>query len=454
MELMENPLIQYITLYKEHKELIDANSADVINKHRERACEVLEKTELPRQGSENYEVTDLPSLLSPDYGINIMRVPLDMNPAASFKCGVPRMGSSIFFLLNDSFAMPDSIANDLPDGIEVMSLREMAEMNPDLVGKYYNRLADVDNPIAALSSLLTQDGLWIRIRKGVKLSKGLQLVNILGGIKRLMAFRRIVIVAEENSEAKLLVCDHTASGESDLAALQTIEIFAESGSHFELYDLEESSSNTVRLSTLWLRQEKDSKVIINGMTIYNGRTRNEFHCRFAAPGSELKLMGMAIADRERMIDNYSEVDHDYGHCKTDELFKYSVDDNARCAFTGLVRVATGAEKTEAYQSNRNLIGSDSARMFSKPQLEIYNDDVKCSHGSATGQLDELQLFYMRTRGLDEPTARLLLKQAFMSDVIDSVDMPGLKERLTHIVARRFAGGKAGCHDCSSDCPAV
>lgn len=451
---MENRLNQYIVLYKDNREAIDSHSAEVINALRPRACEVLEKLSLPEPGSENYEVTDLPSLLAPDYGINIMRVPLDLNPVASFRCGVPKMTTSLFFLLNDTFYMPDNSAQTLPEGVEVGSLCEMARKNPELVGKYYGKLADCDNPLAALSNLLTQDGLWIRIRKGVKVEKAMQLVNILGGMKQLMAFRRIIIVVEEDAEAKLLICDHTASNDSELAALQTIEIYAEAGSHFELYDLEESSDKTVRLSTLWLRQERDSRVTLNGMTIYNGHTRNEYHCRFSAPGSELRLRGMGIADRSRMIDNYSEVDHDFGHCKTDELFKYSVDEDARCAFTGLVRVAYGAEKTEAYQSNRNLIGSDTARMFSKPELEIYNDDVKCSHGSATGRLDEMQLFYMRTRGLSEDEARLLLKQAFMSDVIDSVEVSGLRERLAHIVARRFAGESAGCHDCASDCPVI
>ena len=117
----------------------------------------------------------------------------------------------------------------------------------------------------------------------------------------------------------------------------------------------------------------------------------------------------------------------------------------------MVKVAHGAEKTESSQTNRNLIGSHEARMHSKPQLEIYNDDVRCSHGSATGRLDEMQLFYMRTRGLDESEARLLLKQAFMADVIDKVAIPGLRERLIYMVERRFAGESAGCNDCNSEC---
>ncbi|MDE6028495.1 MAG: SufD family Fe-S cluster assembly protein, partial [Muribaculaceae bacterium] len=139
---------------------------------------------------------------------------------------------------------------------------------------------------------------------------------------------------------------------------------------------------------------------------------------------------------------------DVPRCKSDELFKFSVDDYSRGAFTGRIYVAEGAVKTEAYQSNRNLVGSDNARMESKPELEIYNDDVKCSHGSTVGQLDRVQMFYMRTRGLDEPTALLLLKQAFMADIIDGVRVDALRDRLHLLVERRFAGASSACASCA------
>ncbi|MDE5552568.1 MAG: SufD family Fe-S cluster assembly protein, partial [Muribaculaceae bacterium] len=154
-----------------------------------------------------------------------------------------------------------------------------------------------------------------------------------------------------------------------------------------------------------------------------------------------------IEDGERRLDTYSHVEHTVGYCHTDELFKYVLDDSSRGAFTGLVRVDEGAVKTEAYQSNRNIVGSGEARMYSKPQLEIYNDDVKCSHGTAIGRLDEMQLFYMRSRGLAEEEAKLLLKQAFLSDVIEKVRLSHLRERLTYLVERRFAGGEDACLSC-------
>ncbi|MBD5369948.1 MAG: Fe-S cluster assembly protein SufD [Bacteroides sp.] len=449
---MDNALRQYIELYRDNRSEIDSASAPVLNARRPDACRMLELTSLPKPGSEDYEVTDLPAILSPDYGVNIRRVQLPVNPAESFRCGIPRMTPALFFMVNDRFGTIRDSYSALPEGIEVTGLAEAARRMPEVVEKYYGRLADMENPLVALSDLLSQDGLWIRVRAGVKVKTPVQIVNILGGAEKMLAPRRVLIVMEEDSEVSILSCDHTA-GESDgCLALQTVEIFAGERSCLHYYDMEESAASTSRLATLWLRQEAESDVTVGGMTIYNGRTRNEYHTVFAAPDSRLSLVGMGIADDDRVIDVFSKVCHDSPRCNTDELFKFSVDGRARCGFGGMIRVAEGAEKTEAYQSNRNLVGSDEARMHSRPQLEIYNDDVKCSHGSATGQLDQMQLFYMRTRGLSEAQARLLLKQAFMADVIEKVGIPGLSERLTHIVERRFAGEGAGCHNCASECP--
>ncbi len=448
---MTEALRQYVDLYREHKELIDSHSAPAVNALREEACRRLEQAVLPARGDENYEHTDLTAMLAPDYGLNIARVPIDVNPAASFRCDVPHLSTSLFFLINDTFAADDRSFEGLPAGVTVMGLARFAKEYPEVARAHYGRLADMGNPLVALDTMLCQDGAVIYVRKGVKVEKPLQLVNILHNGMPLMAVRRLLIILEEEAEARLLVCDHTQMPDTNFLSLETVEIFAGARSRFDLYDLEESTEKTGRLYSLYLRQEEESSVLIDGITLYNGTTRNEYHTIFTAPGSELKLYGMGIEDAERSLETYSRIAHEAGGCKTDELFKYVVDDRATGSFTGRIYVAPGASKTEAYQANRNLIGSDEARMYAKPQLEIYNDDVKCSHGTAIGRLDEMQLFYMRTRGLSEQEARLLLKQAFMADVIDGVRLDALRERLRHLVERRFAGEAAGCGSCSLQC---
>ena len=446
-----NALKQYIDLYREHADLIDLNSAEMLNGRREEAFRILEGMKLPEKGSENYETTSLPDILSPDYGVNIARVNIDVNPAASFHCGVPNLSTSLFMLVNDIYAETPRSREGLPEGIEAGSLRKFAEQHPEIIERYYGRIADIHNPIVALDTLLAQDGIAIWVKRGVNVEKPLQLVNILQSGMPLMAVRRVLIIAEEDAKVKILSCDHTQNPDVDFLALNTIEIFAGRNSQVDLYDLEESTERTSRLSALYLRQEEGSNVLIDGITLYNGTTRNEYHTSFIGEHASLKLYGMGIEDRKRHLDNYSRIEHAKGSCTTDELFKYVVDDEATGAFAGLVLVRPGADKTEAYQSNRNIVGSDTARMYSKPQLEIYNDDVKCSHGTATGQLDEMQVFYMRTRGIPEATAKLLLKQAFMADVIDGVRLEGLQERLHMLVERRFAGGESSCASCRSAC---
>lgn len=441
-------LKQYLSLYDEHSKMIDANGAGPMNDLRKEARRQLENMKLPRAGSDNYENCDLEEVLAPDYGINLARVAIDVNPQATFCCDVPLLSESPFMLINDTFSASPKVIENLPEGVEAGSLRIFGLDYPETVSQYYGHLADIKNPIAALNSLFVQDGFYLRVRKGVKLDKPLQLVNILENGMPLMAVRRVLVIIEEDAEATLLVCDHSQNPDVNFLDLETVEIFAGKNARFDYYNLEESTAKTSRLSALYLSQDSGSKVSIDGLTLFNGNTRNEYYARFNGEHAELHLYGMGIEDETRRISTYSHINHAHPNCVSNELFKFSLDDESKGAFTGRIYVAPGAVKTEAYQSNRNLVGSDDAQMLSRPELEIYNDDVKCSHGCAIGKPDELQLFYMRTRGLSESTAKLLLKQAFMADIIDRIRIDKLRDRLHLMVERRFAGEKSACAACN------
>lgn len=444
-------LDQYIALWQEHGGLIDSKAPESLNRLRPEAASSLIERGLPTLSDEEYTHTDLEKILAPDYGVNVGRVRIDVNPSETFRCDVPMLTTSLFLVVNDAFAETAGCRNVLPEGVDVMSLAAYARSNPDFISSHYGRLADMANPIVALNTLLCQDGVVIRVRKGVKVEPTIQVVNIFKNSAPLLAARRVLIVMEEDSEAKVLFCDHTQSPDVDFCSLQVVEVFAGERSRLDFYDLEESTRLTSRLSSLWLCQEADSEVLLDAMTLYNGTTRNEFFTRFAGRHARLRMLGMGIEDDSRRLDTYSRISHDVPDCTSDELFKYTVDDEAMGAFAGLIYVAEGATKTEAYQSNRNLVGSDRAKMHSKPQLEIYNDDVKCSHGTAIGQLDAGQLFYMMTRGISEEQARFMLKQAFMSDVIDGISLPPLRDRLKLMVERRFAGEQTACASCPVSC---
>ena len=442
---------QYIDLWQEHGALIDSKAPEVINRLRPAAASSLIENGLPALKDEDYRHTDFERILSPDFGVNVARVRIEVNPSETFRCDVPMLTTSLFLVVNDSFAETSGCRRLLPEGVEVMSLAAYARNNPEFIAEHYGRLADISNPTVALNTLLCQDGVVIRVRKGVRVEPTIQIVNIFNNSSPLLAARRVLVVMEEDSEAKVLFCDHTQTPDVDFCSVQVIEVFAGERSRLDFYDLEESTRRTSRLSSLWMRQDAGSEVLLDSMTLYNGTTRNEFFTRFAGRHARLRMLGMGIEDDSRRLDTYSRISHDVPECNTDELFKYVVDGDAMGAFAGLIYVAEGAVKTEAFQSNRNLVGSESARMHSKPQLEIYNDDVKCSHGTAIGQLDEKQLFYLMTRGISEEQARFMLKQAFMSDVIDGISLPPLRDRLKLMVERRFAGEHTACASCPVSC---
>lgn len=411
---------QYIELYESRRSLIDSHGAAPLNALRDEAARMLRGIRLPRKGDENFANIDMEEMLAPDYGLDLDK------PDLRVEC--------------DKFG-------ELPAGVEIGSLRDYARRHPEEISRHYGKTADMANPIVALSTLLAEDGLYLHVARGVRMSRPLQLVNVLSNEKREMAVRRVLVVIEEDAECRLLVCDHSRRDDVELLELETVEISVGKGARFDYYHIEESTETTRRLSALYLRQEEDSQANIDGITLFNGKTRNEYYCTFEGERAGLRLYGMGIEDGARTVATYSHISHNAPRCKSDELFKYTVDDHASAAFTGRIYVAPGACGTEAYQANRNLVGSDGAKMYSRPQLEIYNDDVKCSHGCAIGQLDPMQLFYLRTRGLDEAEAKLLLRQAFMADVIAGIDAQAIRDRLHLLTERRFAGLSAKCDAC-------
>ncbi|MBQ7853659.1 MAG: Fe-S cluster assembly protein SufD [Muribaculaceae bacterium] len=444
-------LSQYIEIFDSHRATIEAKSAEVMNLCRQDARNRLEGKRLPQKGTEGYEKTSIEDMFAPDFGVNINRVNIPVDVSLSFKCDVPNMSTIMAFVVNDSFVPSSTLHNKMPQGVIIDSLAKVATENPQLVSRYYNQLADNDNEAVALNTMLAQDGVMIYVPRGVVMGRPIQLVNIFNSAAPLMGVRRLVIVVEEGAKAQLLICDHTQNSEYRYLSSQVIEAFVGQNASLDIYDIEESSDTTSRYSQLYARQERDSQLIVNGVTLTGGVTRNDYHIELVGDNCTSTLGGMAIGSGHQHIDNNSDVRHLSAHCNSNQLFKYVLDEESTGAFEGAIYVAPGAQFTEAYQSNRNLLASKSARMHTKPQLEIYNDDVKCSHGATTGQLDADALFYMRSRGIPEQEARTMLMQAFMVDVIDMVKMEGLRDRLRHLVEKRFYGQQASCADCGVTC---
>ena len=440
---------QYLDLYLQHGNLLREHSAPMLNVLREKAFKAFERQGFPTRKVEKYRYTDISRLFEPDYGMNLRRLGISVNPYEVFRGSVPQLSTSPYFVVNDTLFQPVEGHKPCPEGVTVGSFSDLSKDYQALVRTYYGRIADVESDgLTAFNSAFVQDGLFIYVSKNVVLDHPLQLINLMRADNDMLVNRRVLVILESGAQLKLLACDHSLQGARTLST-QVIEVFVGENASFDFYELEETTSDHVRVSQLYVHQDSGSQVLLNGMTLMGGITRNTVSVKLAGEGANLQAFGMAIEDGRQVVDNQIYVEHAVPHCNSDQLFKYVLDEEAVGAFAGLVKVQPGAHHTESRQTNRNLCATREAHMYTQPQLEIYNDDVKCSHGATVGQLDEQALFYMRQRGISLHEARLLLMFAFVDDVVQAVRLDSLRDRLRQLVELRFRGelGK-GCGSCN------
>ena len=439
---------QYIDLFTQCEAMICSHSADVMNAPRAKAFADFELQGFPTRKVEKYKYTDVDKYFAPDYGLNLNRKAIPVNPYEVFRCDVPNMSTSLYFVVNDAFDKHDNPSVSLPEGVIFGSLYEMAQKCPELVKKYYSKLADTSkDAITAFNTMFAQDGVFMYVPKNTVIEKPIQLINVLRADVDFMSNRRVLIILEDGAQAKMLLCDHTMDNVNFLST-QVMEIFVGENAVFDLYELEETHNSNIRFSNMYVHQDAGSNVLLNGITLHNGTTRNTTEVYLDGPGAEINLCGMAIVDRNEQVDNNTFIDHRTTDCNSNELFKYVLDEQAVGAFSGKVLVREGAQRTNSQQTNCNLCNTKEARMYTQPQLEIYADDVKCSHGATVGQLDENALFYMQQRGISYKEAKLLLMFAFVDDVIDKVRMDALKERLRLLIEKRYRGELNKCRSCA------
>jgi Fe-S cluster assembly protein SufD len=438
---------QYIDFFKSQRQKINESCGSLLNAPREKAFETFQQLGFPPYQSESYQQTDIAGLLKEDFGFYLNPSGKEINPHKVFHCNVPNLNAHKRFMVNGHF-YEEATETDFPQGVFSGSLNTFANQYPAIFLKYYNRQSsEKGDGLSAFNTMFVQDGYVLYVPENVIIEKAIQLTNISGENNHSLVNRRILVILERGAQAKLLVCDHTADEQCMLAATQVVEIYAGENSTFDFYELEESTLKTIRLTTNFIQQASSSSVIVNNITLSNGVTRNNYQVDLIGEQAQIYLYGMAIVDVQQKIDNFTLIKHHVPACQSNELFKYVLDNEAIGSFGGRIVVAKDAQKTEAYQNNRNLLASRNCRMYSKPQLEIYADNVKCSHGMTTGQLDETALLYMRSRGIPKDEAILLLKFAFTDDVIQGVRLEGLRDRLKLLIEKRFRGELIKCQGC-------
>jgi len=344
--------------------------------------------------------------------------------------------------VNGRFASELSQREDLPEGVWAGSLAEALAERPELVEPHLGRYVDLENPFVALNTAYLADGAFLHVPRGVVVEKTIHLLFIatLADGEPVVAYPRNLLVAGENAQVTVIESFGGYSGEKYFTCPVT-EIVGQAGSVIDHYKLEQESLDAFHVATQKVHLERDANFFSHSIAHGAALVRNDIQAMLAGEGIHCTLNGLYLARGTQHIDNQMRVDHAKPHCTSFELYKGIIEDRARAVFNGRIRVHEDAQKTDAKQSNRNLLLSESALVHSNPQLEIYADDVRCTHGSTTGHLDENAIFYLRSRGIGEKAAHSLLVYSFAADVLKEIRLEAVRKDLEEFLFTRLPRGE-------------
>lgn len=442
---------KFIDLYNNNQELIKNNSPGFINQIRGKALEQFKILGIPDKSQEDYKYTDLKSLFNNGFKKYLSPKNIHFNIEDIFQCDVPNLNTEVIILLNGWYYNREKPITELPGGAIIGSFQKAAERYPDLVKKHFAQYADINKEgLVALNTAFVKDGIFLYVPKGVVIEKPIQIINILMDEEEGMTQHRNLFILEENSQASIVVCDHTLST-SNFLTNSVSEFFIDKNAYFDFSRIQNEHNGSKQVSHLYFHQEKNSHVNANTISLHGGLIRNNITTLLNGEGCDNNTLGLYLTDKGQHIDNHVFIDHSKPHCTSNQLFKGVLDDFATGAFNGKVLVRKDAQKTQAYQANNNILLTDDATINTKPTLIIYADDVKCSHGATVGQLDNDALFYLRSRGINKKEAKLLLMYAFAHEVIQKIKVPALQDRIHDLVDKRLRGELSRCNFCQMNC---
>lgn len=376
-----------------------------------------------------------------------LALPQGERQTAEYRCNVPDM-EALRMVVENGFCHQQETACD--KGVIICSLHDAKKQHAELVDRYLGQSITRSNPYQQLNSEHYTDGIFVFVPQGVHIAKPVQLQSVINAGHGLFLQVHNLVVAEEGSHLTLIHCDDSYDAAAAFANNVT-EIHVGQDAYVEHYKMQNLNNETGLLNHTYVTMEQGSSFRSVSVTLNGGHIRNHTEVVMRGEHCDVQAHGLYMGDGEQQTDNYIFVDHALPNCHSRELFKGILDDTARGAFNGHVLVRDGATKTEAYQSNNNILLSDKAFINTKPFLEIYNDDVKCSHGSTIGQLDEQALFYIRSRGISLRTARTLLLYAFCDEVLQQIELEPLRNRLIDLVKKRLHGELSLCSECVLHC---
>ncbi|MCQ2322497.1 MAG: Fe-S cluster assembly protein SufD, partial [Bacteroidales bacterium] len=364
-----------------------------------------------------------------------------------FSCVIKDFDTEVIKMKNGVFDEDESLRT-LGSGVIIGSTMAAMQKYPDIFDKYFGTCKlDETNGFYDINTALWQDGFFIFVPRNVVGNKPIQIIKLIDNKENPFIQTRNIIILEENSQLTIVDCDDTKCHQASMINSYTEMILSENA-HLENYKMQNLNDSTVLLNTNTAKQLSNSTLQSCIISFNGGRIRNNIHVDLDGEGADLQIYGLYLMDKQQHVDNQLKINHNVPNCTSNEKFKGILDNEATAVFNGHVLVAPNAQKTNAYQNNSNIILTDKAKVNTMPFLEIYADDVKCSHGTSTGQLDQEAMFYMRQRGIRKEDARMLLMYAFAAEISNHVNISALRERIDDMIQRRLKGELSSCDTCA------
>jgi Fe-S cluster assembly protein SufD len=438
-------------LFDENIEKISRHDYSTLRGRREQAIAEFSKSGFPDRKMEDWRYTDLRKTFSGNYSTIFEPSHEEVSIDQVFKCNIHDLETDQISLLNGWYIDKHKPLVKSKEGVISGSLAAAMEEYPEIFETHYARYADSSKDgFQALNLAFAQDGFFIYVPDNVVVDKPMQMVSIINWNEGLFIQTRNLVILGKNSKMTMVHCDDSTNQESMFKNSVT-EVFMDEGANLEHYKLQNLNNQSTLINSTWFRQMKDSRLKSNAITLNGGLIRNYTHVVLDGEGSSAEVYGVYLMDKSQHVDNQVFIDHAKPNCYSNELFKGILDEDASAVFNGHVLVRKDAQKTNAFQNNKNILMSDSAKANAKPFLEIYADDVKCSHGATVGQLDPEAMFYLRSRGICEANSRLLLLYAFAGEIIDKVSIDALKNRVDDMIRKRLKGELHICDTCALHC---
>jgi len=428
----------YISNFKTFEEKLNGQSKSFLQSIRKEGLKQLTVLDFPTTRDEEWKYTDVAPVLKQFF------VPAVNSPAAAFSKEEIKKHLFVDFdfhllvFINGLFSKELSELGDLPSGVVVGSLNQITNENPELIKNYINQVSAIDNAFNALNTTYAFDGAVIIIPDGKIIEKPVQILYLnTSNDDLILSSPRNLVIAGKNSQVGI-VANYAGSGSKAYFSNIITEVYAGEYSLVDYYKIQNEIDESFHIEKFQMNQKNNSIVNHYNVSFGGAIIRNDINSLLDGQNTETHYYGIYLAHGKQQMDNHTFIDHAKPNCMSNELYKGILDGNSRGVFNGKIIVRKDAQKTNAYQQNKTILLSKSAKIDTKPQLEIFADDVKCSHGATVGQLDDVSEFYIRSRGVPQELAKSMLIRAFANDVIEKIKIEQLRIQINRMIFQHLS----------------